>query len=213
MYVYLLDSFNLSLTGSGNMQCHKSLRLLTILALLSAGTATDNWPISDRCAGGTVPIPIFNSRYRILEDQHLCCPERVYDVVTAESYCLTEDRVREFCAREGRGMVYEPCYHCRTCAKKVGETCGGLELIHGECDQGLLCAGIEENEERIGMCIPVSGPETKEVGMECGGRLDSLGVCASELWCSKEEGSESGVCGMNYPFPQNTETLQKLIIN
>ena len=201
--------FNLPLTGSGSMQYHKSLRLLTItlhLALLSAGT--DSWPIDDHCAGGIVPIPIFNSQYRIRDGQHLCCPERVHDIVTDESYCLSEDRVREFCSREGRGMVYDPCYHCKTCAKKVGETCEGLQLIHGECNQGLECAGIEEDEDQIGVCIPVSGPETREkVGMECGGRLDSLGVCASGLRCYKEEGSESGVCvmeGMNHLdlFPQ-----------
>ena len=126
--------------------------------------------------GGTVPIDIFNSRYQILPDGRLCCPLDIF-LENGEPYCIPRDRVSEQCEKDSRGVVFEPCVHCMTCAKVLGEQCKGPQYSHGICDSGLKCAGTEQNENGIGVCIPVEGVQSSGSGEVCGGPLDSFGVC------------------------------------
>ena len=57
---------------------------------------------------GTVPVPVYNSHYKILENGSLCCDTRTCDAGMKE--------VQAKCGPV-RGIVYEPCVYCYTCAK------------------------------------------------------------------------------------------------
>ena len=82
--------------------------------------------------GGTTPVDIYNSPYTILPDGSLCC-----DLYTGPQTCISEEEVRVHC--QDRGLVLEPCHFCKTCAKIVGERCGGTQGQYGRCEEGLEC--------------------------------------------------------------------------
>ena len=94
--------------------------------------------------GGTVPIPIFNSPYTILPNGSLCCPKYIGDFCEDEKV-IAGDKCR------GRGLVYEPCHFCKTCAKLAGESCGGHQNLYGTCDEGLECVEADQNSTH-GIC-------------------------------------------------------------
>ncbi len=80
---------------------------------------------------GDQPVPVLNSKYSIV-DGNFCCPLNY-----ADSNCKTEEEMKCLCPH---GMVDEPCRHCQTCAKGLGEECGGTYGINGECMHGLRCS-------------------------------------------------------------------------
>lgn len=147
---------------------------------------------------GHRPFPIYNSKYKLLANGSLCCPLNVYDE-DGKPRCISESRVRVECAAKGRGIDKDPCLQCDTCAKQIGESCYGPHGIYGSCDKakGLVCIGIEKDENRIGVCTTDGGPALRSVGEECGGRFDSLGICRSGLVCQEVQEGKNWVCIMN----------------
>lgn len=135
------------------------------------------------------PIAIYNSMYYLDNGGTLCCPLN-------SQYCISEQRVMEECAAQGRGINYEPCGHCFTCAKNIGEGCYGIEGIHGLCREGLECVGREEDEDKIGACAISGDSPLRQLGEDCGGRFDSLGDCASGLVCTEVMEGSNRVCVM-----------------
>lgn len=81
--------------------------------------------------GGVVPVSVFNSPYTILPNGSLCCPEYIGDSCNRD-----EKEIATKCPGE---LVYEPCYFCKTCAKQLGESCGGNQGQYGKCDEELEC--------------------------------------------------------------------------
>ena len=100
------------------------------------------------------------------------------------------------CSR--RGVVYEPCFHCKTCAKLIGETCLGRHYIHGRCANGLVC--IQKNgtdlqtSEEIGACSTPGSRPMRKPAERCGGTFDSIGICESESSCVEDDEMIEGVC-------------------
>ena len=143
-----------------------------------------------------VPVPIVNSRYSILPNGDICCPEYRFD--ENGDYCISDSDMADLC--NGAGIVYEPCYHCKTCGKKIGERCHGTHYMHGHCGNNLVCIGEDgadlEYSEDIGACTTPGGPPTNQPGMECGGDFNSLGFCEPESKCRKGN-STKGVCIKN----------------
>ena len=134
---------------------------------------------------------------------HYAAPPSTYHP-NGESICIEEEHVEEHCRVKGRGVEYEPCFYCKTCAKLAGETCRGNQLIHGHCDKDkdLECIG-DNNRSEPGVCIKKGGPPIKNVGEECGGRLDSLGMCKEGSKCTELNATEISVCIRNgkYKLP------------
>ena len=85
-------------------------------------------------AGGEVPSYIANSQYTILPNGSLCCP------LFAGNFCKDEKEMKDTKCVDA-GLVYEPCHFCKTCAKRAGESCGGIHNEYGTCDhdKGLQC--------------------------------------------------------------------------
>ncbi len=80
---------------------------------------------------GEQPVPVLNSYYSFV-DGNFCCPLNY-----ADSKCKPEKEMNCLCPH---GLVKEPCRHCLTCAKGLGEECGGTNGINGECMDGLDCS-------------------------------------------------------------------------
>ena len=56
------------------------------------------------------------------------------------------------------GLVYEPCHFCQTCAKVIGDTCGGNHSEYGKCDEYLECLNgteVMDGSNGIGTCYPI----------------------------------------------------------
>ena len=57
------------------------------------------------------------------------------------------------------GLVNDVCGCCKTCAKIIGEECGGVFGIYGTCDDGLECitydpeTGLSSLDQK-GICVP-----------------------------------------------------------
>lgn len=147
---------------------------------------------------GSRPIEIYNSWYWLLNNGSLCCPLNTYNE-RRDDYCISESRAREECARRGRGIDKDPCLHCDTCTKLIGESCYGPQGTHGFCDKemGLVCIGMETNKDFIGVCTTKGGPAQRNIGEDCGGRNDSLGICRSGLACQEVQKGRNRVCVMN----------------
>lgn len=139
--------------------------------------------------GVSRPIMIYNSRYCLDSDGTLCCPLNT-------NYCISKERVREECAAQGRGINYEPCFQCFTCAKNIGESCYGIEGIHGLCREGLECVGWDKDADKIGACAVSGDYPPRQLGEDCGGRFNSLGACASGLVCAEVQEGSNRVCVM-----------------
>lgn len=77
------------------------------------------------------PEPILNSKYTVTAEGGLCCPLHEED-----SNCLSEEQIKCRCPH---GLVHEPCRHCLTCGKGLGELCGGAYGKYGECGTDLEC--------------------------------------------------------------------------
>ena len=93
--------------------------------------------------GGEVPVPLFNSPYTIFPNGTLCCPEY------QEGLCVKDEKaIADKCSG---GLVYEPCFYCKTCAKQAGESCGGAQSTYGRCDEGMECATTNITDTR-GIC-------------------------------------------------------------
>lgn len=152
--------------------------------------------------GAYRPIAIYNSRYYLLKDDlplvhdSLCCPLHEFDPETNEHYCIDKERIREECAAQGRGIAYEPCFHCFTCAKLLGEQCRGEMGIHGICAEGMKCFGWKDDVNEIGACKQRGVTPRKQVGEVCGGRFDSLGACEDGLNCTEVQKGSNRVCVM-----------------
>ena len=60
------------------------------------------------------------------------------------------------------GFVKDACNCCKTCAKTVGEKCGGPYDMSGVCDKGLKCKKVLPKNvfplTAVGKCVPVCGP-------------------------------------------------------
>ena len=82
------------------------------------------------------PIFVKNSKYTVQENGKICCP-----ATATESECIPKDVMECICPH---GTVYEPCRHCRTCARGPGEMCGGVYGAIGECAAGLKCTADKE---------------------------------------------------------------------
>ena len=104
-------------------------------------------PIPEGCENGLRPVYVFNSAYTILPDGGFCCP-----CYQSESNCTSEEEVRSICPN---GIVYEPCFHCRTCAQGIGETCGGTYGLQGVCEQTTLecTVGTYPDKNITGVCV------------------------------------------------------------
>lgn len=143
---------------------------------------------------GTKPVDIINSKYTLLPNGTLCCPLERYS--QHRDYCTSKAVMKDICG--DRGIVYEPCFHCKTCAKSIGETCSGPQYTHGHCGKDLLCIGEGGtnlvNEDMVGACTNSGGRPTKQPGQICGGRFDSVGVCEPESTCVKEDHKVLGEC-------------------
>ena len=100
-------------------------------------------------AQGTAPFPVYNSAYVVLRSGEFCCP-----LLQSDSHCIPEDKVA--CNCQG-GLVYEPCHHCKTCAKVAGDLCGGAWGMFGRCDKGLVCTADEfdfqQGKNVTGICV------------------------------------------------------------
>lgn len=132
---------------------------------------------------GSIPVEVFNSKYTILPNGLLCCPR-----YSGDSNCQD---VKDTCGE--RELVKEPCHHCKTCSKLLGEDCGGPHSIYGKCGSNLVCS--RESNDLIGACVAAGGPSVQQVGQICGGRLDSLGICVEGSVCIKNDKSD-GICVM-----------------
>lgn len=180
--------------------------VVSAVALLSLFTSAESKPVMVQMVNcedldGTVPIPIFNSRYQILPNGSLCCPLDNY-LPNGEPYCISKARAEEECAKTGQGLKPEPCAHCWTCAKLLGETCAGPQLSHGHCSDDLECFGTDQDQNGIGACTTKGGPRISAIGEKCGGRFGSLGTCTADLKCTEEDEDsvDGGVCIMEGQF-------------
>lgn len=109
------------------------------LVFLLTAACLAHTSVSDSCnvTQGTAPYPIFNSAYVTVPSGKFCCPEE-----RAKSNCIPEEEVACHCPG---GLVDEPCYHCKTCAKLAGEVCGGAYGSRGRCGAGLVCT-VDETD-------------------------------------------------------------------
>jgi len=137
--------------------------------------------------GATQPVDIYNSDYWLLPDNSFCCPLYPY-------HCIPEEDVEAYCADEGKKITDEPCFHCKTCAKRLGEICGGVHKINGTCEEELECFGGENGS--TGVCMQKGGPPSRDAGEMCGGLLNSLGVCNEDSVCTEVERRDHNVCVM-----------------
>jgi hypothetical protein len=149
---------------------------------------------TDVPGGVTRPRAIYNSVYYIDREGGLCCPLNA-------GYCeYTREQMIQKCASLGYGVndgPEEPCAHCYTCARNIGESCYGPQGIQGLCNtkDGLECDGHEDNENKTGVCVS-KNPVLKKIGENCGGRLDSIGVCEDGLVCTEVNEGKHRVCVM-----------------
>lgn len=171
-----------------------------------ATTAPSTEPVEvdcDRFNGSHIPVPVVNSRYRLLQNGTLCCPLNTFDNY-GNFYCISDEVMETECRQLNRGVVYEPCYHCKTCAKLEGETCEGPQNSHGFCDSGLECIGTDQDSNGIGACTVAGGPPTnKDVEEKCGGRFNCFGNCSMGLACVKTTQYDDLICikeGENGPM-------------
>ena len=145
--------------------------------------------------GGYRPIEILNSRYQILQNGTLCCPLDRYDS-NGQDRCIPKEEIEDVCGE--KGLEYEPCFHCFTCAKVLGESCKGLQFTHGLCrSKDLECIGTDIDEAGVGACTTKGGPpQNKTSGERCGGKFDSLGICGTDYECIKNNNTNDGICTM-----------------
>ena len=180
--------------------------LIFVLCTVAKSVPLDRTPPTEfDCAtepGASRPVEIYNSMYYLDEDGNLCCPLNA-------DYCISEERVNAECAKLGRGVKHEPCFHCLTCAKNRGESCKGKENIYGLCDEGLECIGHEDDENGVGVCVPEGDEPPRQLGEDCGGRLNSLGECDSGLDCTEVLWRSNNVCVMGGEIRNKTFTLHK----
>ncbi len=78
---------------------------------------------------GIQPVPIINSQYTLVNGE-FCCP--------LHSECMRTEREMECLCPHG--LVDDPCRHCKTCGKTLGEECGGRFGIRGECVDEYVCS-------------------------------------------------------------------------
>ena len=122
-------------------------KVFVAISVIALANCQDERPIPEGCDNGTRPIYVYNSAYTILPDGGFCCPEYHF-----QSNCISEEEVRRVCPH---GIVYEPCAHCRTCAKGIGETCGGTHALQGICERATLecTVGTFPDENVTGVCV------------------------------------------------------------
>lgn len=171
------------------MLCPGILKFSLLLASCMMGRGFIIKPVEEidceSVSGATRPTHIYNSKYSLLADGNICCPSSEYNEHNVH-YCIPNDRVVEICAAQERGSVYEPCFHCLTCAKLIGEKCGGIQGIYGSCDRDLECVDWEDGQEEpaFGVCT-ANGSPVRAVGEVCGGDRDSLGRCVDGAVCTE----------------------------
>lgn len=175
-----------------------AIQFMTVIGILVGSKLSHAWPVSPMmkevdCStleNASRPFDIQNSRYFLINNSRLCCP---YE----GGYCsFSDEEMAIRCAAENRTAVYEPCVHCKTCGKLIGETCQGVQNTHGLCGEGLKCIG-NDGENKIGVCTTEEGPPTgRGAGEVCGGRLNSLGICGEGLECKEVITGRPNVCVM-----------------
>ncbi len=80
---------------------------------------------------GIQPVKVINSKYSI-ENGTFCCPE-----TSKISNCTySPEEMNCVCPH---GIVDDPCLHCKTCGKTLGEVCGGAFGTLGLCVEGYVC--------------------------------------------------------------------------
>ena len=123
--------------------------IVAVIVCLFHSTAYTHGESSCDPSQGYQPIPVYNSAYAVLPSGKFCCP-----LFQNESNCTREEEVVCNCPA---GLVYEPCHHCKTCAKVAGEVCGGAWGALGRCDKGLVCTAEEieflQGENITGICV------------------------------------------------------------
>ena len=179
---------------------------LVILALFAVGNprpAPTSVPELESnleiCPSQEPEIPVFNSMYTVWPNQSLCCPPYLRE--SDEPYCISEEDMEVKCGKENRGIVDEPCFYCKTCAKLIGELCHGPYKAYGRCDEGLECMDGEQIKSNyydnyaIGVCTTKGGPRTdRGLGQPCGGWKNSVGYCSEGFTCPNKENA-SAICG------------------
>ena len=125
-----------------------TLRVLLVISTISIVSCQQG--VHEVCMNGVKPLFVPNSPYSILPNGSLCCPPLLED-----SNCSSEKDMQTKCP-DGL-LIDEPCFFCMTCAKRLGEICGGAYGTLGRCNRSLECNAHEltflSGQNITGVCV------------------------------------------------------------